>query len=83
VLYSDNGSIFRTTRRGPSRFYAYREAVPRGEEPTQFARALAELGVVLLPHEPGNARAKGKLERWKTVEEVLERVLPRVAPKPA
>jgi hypothetical protein len=31
---------------------------------TQFARALAELGVVLLPHEPGNARAKGKLERW-------------------
>jgi transposase InsO family protein len=64
VLYSDNGSIFRTTRHGPSRFHAYREAVLAGEVPTQFARALAELGVVLLPHEPGNARAKGKLERW-------------------
>jgi transposase InsO family protein len=64
VLYSDNGSIFRTTRHGRSRFYAYREAVLAGEEPTQFARALAELGIVLLPHEPGNARAKGKLERW-------------------
>jgi hypothetical protein len=38
--------------------------VLRGEAPTQFARALGELGVVLLPHEPGNARAKGKLERW-------------------
>jgi transposase InsO family protein len=64
VLYSDNGSIFRTTRHGPSRFHAYREAVRAGEVPTQFARALGELGVVLLPHEPGNARAKGKLERW-------------------
>jgi len=64
VLYSDNGSIFRTTRHGRSRFYAYREAVLAGEAPTQFARALAELGIVLLPHGPGNARAKGKLERW-------------------
>jgi transposase InsO family protein len=64
VLYSDNGSIFRTTRHGRSRFYRYSEAVLAGEAPTQFARALAELGVVLLPHEPGNARAKGKLERW-------------------
>jgi len=64
VLYSDNGSIFRTTRHGRSRFYRYSEAVLAGEAPTQFARALEELGVVLLPHEPGNARAKGKLERW-------------------
>jgi transposase InsO family protein len=64
VLYSDNGSIFRTTRHGRSRFYRYSEAVLAGEAPTQFARALAELGVVLLLHEPGNARAKGKLERW-------------------
>lgn len=64
VLYSDNGSIFRTTRHGRSRFYRYSEAVLAGEAPTQFARALAELGVGLLPHEPGNARAKGKLERW-------------------
>jgi transposase InsO family protein len=64
VLYSDNGSIFRTTRHGRSRFYRYSEAVLAGQAPTQFARALEELGVVLLPHEPGNARAKGKLERW-------------------
>jgi len=64
VLYSDNGSVFRTTRHGRSRCHRYREAVLAGEVPTQFARALAELGVVLLPHEPGNARAKGKLERW-------------------
>ena len=65
VLYSDNGSVFRTTRYPRSRFYRYREAVLQGEVPTQFARALEELGVVLLPHAPGNARAKGKLERWK------------------
>ena len=64
VLYSDNGSIFRTTRHGQSRFYTYREAVLAGEAPTQLARALEELGAVLLPHYPGNARAKGKLERW-------------------
>jgi transposase InsO family protein len=64
VLYSDNGSVFRTTRHGQSRFYRYSAAVLAGEAPTQFARALSELGVVLLPHDPGNARAKGKLERW-------------------
>jgi transposase InsO family protein len=64
VLYSDNGAVFRTTRHGRSRFYAYRAAVLAGEAPTQLARALSELGVVLLPHQPGNARAKGKLERW-------------------
>ena len=64
VLYSDNGSVFRTTRHGRSRFYAYREAVLAGEAPTQLARALDELGGVLLPHSPGNARAKGKIERW-------------------
>jgi transposase InsO family protein len=64
VLYSDNGSVFRTTRHGGSRFYSYREAVLAGEVPTQLARALEELGVVLLPHSLGNARAKGKLERW-------------------
>jgi transposase InsO family protein len=73
VLYSDNGSVFRITRHGRSRFYRYSEAVLAGEAPTQFARALGELGVVLLPHEPGNARAKGKLERWNRF--MQERVL--------
>lgn len=64
VLYSDNGSIFRTTRHGGSRFFVYRPEVLAGEAPTQVARALGELGAVLLTHTPGNARAKGKLERW-------------------
>ena len=64
VLYSDNGSVFRVTRHGPSRFQAYRPEVLAGEVPTQLARALQELGAVPLTHAPGNARAKGKLERW-------------------
>jgi hypothetical protein len=64
VLYSDNGSVFRTTRHGDSRFYVYSAQVLAGEAPTQVARALGELGAVLLTHQVGNARAKGKLERW-------------------
>ncbi len=64
VLYADNGSVFRTTRHGGSRFYAYRPDVLAGEAPTQVARALGEAGAVLLTHGLGNARAKGKLERW-------------------
>jgi transposase InsO family protein len=64
VLYSDNGSVFRTTRHGGSRFYAYRPDVLAGEAPTQVARAVGELGATLLTHTLGNARAKGKLERW-------------------
>lgn len=64
VLYSDNGSVFRTTRYGDSRFYVYSAEVLAGEAPTQVARALGELGAVLLTHQVGNARAKGKLERW-------------------
>jgi hypothetical protein len=64
VLYSDNGSVFRTTRHGGSRFYAYRPDVLAGEAPTPVARALGEAGAVLLTHTLGNARAKGKLERW-------------------
>jgi transposase InsO family protein len=34
VLYSDNGSVFRLTRHGRSRFYRYSEAVLAGEVPT-------------------------------------------------
>jgi hypothetical protein len=64
VLYSDNGSVFRTTRHGGSRFCAYRPEVLAGEAPTQVARALGEAGTVLLTHTLGNARATGKLERW-------------------
>jgi transposase InsO family protein len=64
VLYSDNGSVFRIIRHGGSRFFVYRPEVLAGEAPTQVARALGELGTILLTHELGNARAKGKLERW-------------------
>jgi transposase InsO family protein len=64
VVSSDNGSIFRTTRHGGSRSLAYRPEVLAGEAPTRVARALGELGATLLTHAPGNARAKGKLERW-------------------
>jgi len=64
VLYSDNGSVFRVTRHGRSRFQTYRPEVLAGEVPTQLARAVQELGAVPLTHELGNARAKGKLERW-------------------
>lgn len=64
VLYSDNGSVYRTTRTGESRFYVYSAQVLAGEAPTQVARAVGELGAVLLTHAVGNARAKGKLERW-------------------
>lgn len=35
-----------------------------GHAPTQLARAVGELGAVLLTHTPGNAQAKGKIERW-------------------
>lgn len=74
VLYSDNGSVFRTTRYARSRFHSYRPEVLAGEELTQLARAVSELGAVPLTHQPGNARAKGKLERWNRFFQ--ERVLP-------
>lgn len=64
VLYTDNGSVFRTTRYEGSRFYVYSPEVLTGEAPTQLARAVGELGAVLLTHTPGNAQAKGKIERW-------------------
>jgi transposase InsO family protein len=77
VLYSDNGSVFRVTRHGRSRFQAYRPEVLAGEVPTQLARALQELGAVPLTHELGNARAKGKLERWnRFMQERLVRAGP-------
>ncbi len=49
-------------RRRPLLRLSSRGAGRRGAD--QLARALGELGAVLLTHTPGNARAKGKLERW-------------------
>ncbi len=66
LLYVDNDSKFKVIRHGNSRFFDYKdykEETLAGETITEIHRALLELGIVLLPHEPGNARAKGKIER--------------------
>jgi len=64
VLYTDNDSKFRLTRYQRSRFYTWSEATLEGLVETEVARALRELGVQLLSHLPGNAQAKGKIERF-------------------
>lgn len=64
VLYTDNDSKFRLTRYQRSRFYTYREETLDGLVETEVARALRELDVQLLSHLPGNAQAKGKIERF-------------------
>lgn len=63
MLYVDNDSKFKVIRHGNSRFFDYKEETLAGDVITEIHRALIELGIVLLPHEPGNARAKGKIER--------------------
>ena len=64
ILYTDNDSKFRLTRYQRSRFYTYSEETLEGLVDTEVARALRELGVQLLSHLPGNAQAKGKIERF-------------------
>ena len=64
VLYTDNDSKFRLTRYQRSRFYTYRPETLAGLVETEVARALRELDVQLLSHLPGNAQAKGKIERF-------------------
>jgi transposase len=64
VLYTDNDSKFRLTRYQRSRFYTYRPETLAGLVETAVARALRELDVQLLSHLPGNAQAKGKIERF-------------------
>ena len=64
VLYTDNDSKFRLTRYQRSRFYTYRPKTLAGLVETEVGRALRELGVQLLSHAPGNAQAKGKIERF-------------------
>jgi len=63
LLYSDNDSKFKVIRHPGSRFYTYREETLAGEVITEVHRALLELGCTLITHEPGNAQAKGKIER--------------------
>jgi hypothetical protein len=64
VLYTDNDSKFRLTRYQRSRFYTYRDETLEGLVETEVGRALRELDVQLLSHLPGNAQAKGKIERF-------------------
>jgi transposase len=64
VLYTDNDSKFRLTRYQRSRFYTYRQDTLEGLVETEVGRALRELDVQLLSHLPGNAQAKGKIERF-------------------
>jgi transposase InsO family protein len=64
VLYTDNDSKFRLTRYQRSRFFTYRPETLAGLVETEVGRALRELDVQLLSHLPGNAQAKGKIERF-------------------
>lgn len=64
VLYTDNDSKFRLTRYQRSRFFTYRPETLAGLVDTEVGRALRELDVQLLSHLPGNAQAKGKIERF-------------------
>lgn len=63
LLYSDNDSKFKLIRYPGSRFFNYGEKTLAGDVVTEVHRALLELGCTLLTHEPGNAQAKGKIER--------------------
>ena len=70
ILYSDNDSKFKLIRYEGSRFFTYKEETLAGEVITEIHRALLELGVTLITHLPGNARAKGKIERlFKFIQE--------------
>jgi len=64
VLYTDNDSKFRLTRYQHNRFRTYSPETLEGEVETEVRRALRELDVQLLSHLPGNAQAKGKIERF-------------------
>jgi transposase InsO family protein len=64
VLYTDNDSKFRLTRYQHSRFFTYSQETLAGLVETEVGRALRELDVQLLSHLPGNAQAKGKIERF-------------------
>lgn len=64
VLYTDNDSKFRLTRYQRSRFFTYQEETLQGLVETEVGRTLRELDIQLLSHLPGNAQAKGKIERF-------------------
>lgn len=63
ILYADNDSKFKLIRYEGSRFFTYKEETLAGEVITEIHRALLGAGITLITHLPGNARAKGKIER--------------------
>ena len=67
ALYSDRHSIF---QRSPQEVESRDEQLQGRREPTQFARALEELGIkLILAHTP---QAKGRVERaWDTFQDRL------------
>ena len=67
ALYSDRHSIF---QRSPQEVESRDEQLQGRREPTQFARALEELGITLImAHTP---QAKGRVERaWDTFQDRL------------
>ena len=67
ALYSDRHSIFQNSTREPE---SLEEQLRGRRDPTQFARALEELGIrLILAHTP---QAKGRVERaWDTFQDRL------------
>lgn len=66
-LYHDRHSIFQDNSKRP---WSLQEELQGRKEPTQFGRALAELGIVsIAAHSP---QAKGRVERlWRTFQDRL------------
>jgi len=60
-LYTDNDSMFKFIRKGFSTHFEYRSDLEKIQ--TQINRALLELGILLIHHEPFQPQCKGKIER--------------------
>jgi len=61
ALYTDNASMFKFIRKGFSMHFEYKSDLEKIQ--TQINRALLELGILLIHHEPFQPQCKGKIER--------------------
>lgn len=61
VLYTDNDSMFKYIRRYTSRHFEYKTDLEKVQ--TQIHRALQEIDITLIHHEPYQPQSKGKIER--------------------
>jgi transposase InsO family protein len=61
VLYTDNDSMFKYIRRYTSRHFEYKTDLEKVQ--TQIHRALQELDITLIHHEPYQPQSKGKIEK--------------------